>query len=322
MSPIHSSTPIPPLSILFAGAGAFGVPTLQAIVGAGHRVPLVVTQPDKPAGRGAKLTPTPIAEAALALGLPVLKTADINAEALPPADLLVVIAFGQKIADHVIHAQRLGAVNLHASRLPKYRGAAPINRAILAGETIAGNSIIRLAQKMDAGAVLAMSEVPIGELETAGELHDRLSQDGAPLMLKVIDDLAAGKAVEVEQDHSQATLASKLSRESTRIDFAGRAADIARQIRGFYPWPGCRVKLITADGRAVDSMRLIRARAAGGNASAGAMPGQVLTSGLVAAGDGLLEVVALQPDGKRPMPLVDYRRGKPWEAGMRLESMV
>src|SRR5262245_2205307 len=153
-----------PLSILFAGAGEFGVPTLRAIVAAGHSVPLVITQPDKPAGRGSKLTPTPIADAAVELGLPVVKTADIDAEALPPADLLVVIAFGQKIADSVIHAPRLGAVNLHASRLPKYRGAPPINRAILAGETIAGNSVIRLAQKMDAGAVLGMSALPIGEL--------------------------------------------------------------------------------------------------------------------------------------------------------------
>lgn len=307
-----------PLSILFAGAGEFGSPTLQAIVAAGHRVPLVITQPDKPAGRGAKLTPTPIADVATVLGLPVLKTADINAESLPPTDLLVVIAFGQKIADAVIDAPRLGAVNLHASRLPKYRGAAPIHRAILGGETVAGNSIIRLAQKMDAGAVLGMSEVPIGELETAGELHDRLAQDGVRLMLRVIDELATGTAVETEQDHSQATLAAKLSRDVARIDFSHPAADIARQIRGLHPWPGCRVKLCRDDGTPADSLRLVRARAAPGRADVS--PGQILTSGLIATGDGLLEIVELQPDGKRPMTLADYARGKPWTAGMRLES--
>ncbi|QOV91678.1 methionyl-tRNA formyltransferase [Humisphaera borealis] len=310
------------LSINFAGAGEFGVPTLRAIVAAGHRVPLVITQPDKPAGRGSKLTPTPVAAAAVELGLPLLKTADINAETLPPADLLVVIAFGQKIADAIIHAPRLGAVNLHASRLPKYRGAAPIHRAILGGETIAGNSIIRLAQKMDAGAVLGMSELVIGELETAGELHDRLSQDGVHLMLRVIDELAAGRQVETEQDHSRATLAAKLSRESTRIDFTGKAADIARQIRGLHPWPGCRVKLLTAAGEPADSLRLIRAIAIPGNPPAGATPGQITASGHIVTGDGLLEIVELQPDGKRPMPLPDYRRGKPWDAGMRLESAV
>jgi len=310
------------LSILFAGAGEFGAPTLRALVAAGHRVPLVITQPDKPAGRGRGVTPTPIADAAVALGLPVLKTADINAEPLPAADLLVVIAFGQKIADPVIHAPRLGAVNLHASRLPKYRGAAPIHRAILGGETVAGNSIIRLAQKMDAGPVLAMSALPIGELETAGELHDRLSQDGVPLMLRVIDQLADGTAVEVEQDHAQATLASKLSRDTTRIDFAGSADDIARQVRGLYPWPGCRVKLLSPAGESAGSLRLVRARAVQGNPFVGTASGEILGSGLIATGSGLLEVVELHPDGKRPMLLADYRRGHSWHAGMRLESAL
>src|SRR3954469_19542920 len=168
------------LRIIFAGSGEFGLPTLEALRAAGHDIVLVVSQPDRPAGRGRGLQPTPVAAAALAAGLPVLRTADINRETLPPADLMGVIAFGQKIADSVVHHPRLGSVNLHASVLPKYRGAAPINWAIINGETAAGNSVIRLAQRMDAGAVLAQSHVPIGELETAGELHDRLAADGAP----------------------------------------------------------------------------------------------------------------------------------------------
>jgi methionyl-tRNA formyltransferase len=337
-------TPPPPLTILFAGSGEFGVPTLRAIVAAGHRVPLVVTQPDKPAGRGAKLTPTPVAVAAETLGLPVLKTAAINKESLPAADLLVVIAFGQKIGPHVIAAPRLGAVNLHASRLPRYRGAAPINWAILAGETVAGNSVIRLADKMDAGAVLAMSAVPIGELETAGELHDRLSEDGVGLTLGVVADLAAGRAVETEQDHAAATLAPKLSRESAKLDFAKPAVEVARQIRGLSPWPGCRVRVLSAAGEPVDAIRLVRARAVAGTAgmvAAGTTsldaaaeassrpaattappPGTILPDGTVAAGDfGAVEMVEVQPDGKRPMKLADYRRGHEWAAGMRLEGM-
>ena len=310
-----------PLAILFAGSGEFGVPTLRAIVAAGHRVPLVVTQPDKPAGRGRGVTPTPIAAAAGELGLPVLKTDNINAEPLPAADLLVVIAFGQKIGEHVVRAPRLGAVNLHASRLPRYRGAAPINWAILAGETVAGNSVIRLASKMDAGAVLGMSELPIGELETAGELHDRLSQDGVNLMLRVIDDLAAGRAVEREQDHAQATLAPKLSRQSAVLDFTNSAAALARQVRGLHPWPGCRVKVLAADGRPGDSIRLVRARGHAAPAGNSVPPGIVLEDGRVAAGDGVLELVEVQPDGKRPMLLADYRRGHAWHAGMRVEGM-
>src|SRR5688572_15535871 len=181
-----------PLRIIFAGSGEFGAPTLSALMDAGHEIVQVVSQPDRPAGRGRALTPTPIANLALSRGLPLIRTDNINNESLPPADLMVVIAFGQKVAPHVVDHPRLGSVNLHASRLPKCRGAAPINWAILSGETHTGNSVIRLAEKMDAGAVLGMSRLEIGELETAGELHDRLAADGAPLMLRVVESLANG----------------------------------------------------------------------------------------------------------------------------------
>src|SRR4051812_41089224 len=167
------------LRIIFAGAGEFGIPTLRALRGAGHEIVCVMTQPDRPAGRGRTLSPTPLAQAALDLGLDVHRTADINKEALPPADVMVVIAFGQKIGEHQVHHPRLGSVTLHSSRLPRHRGAAPINWAILSGDKISGNSIIRLAPKMDAGAILAQSELTIGKLETAGGLHDRLAEDGA-----------------------------------------------------------------------------------------------------------------------------------------------
>jgi methionyl-tRNA formyltransferase len=309
------------LRIIFAGSGEFGLPTLEALRRAGHEVVLVVSQPDRPAGRGRGMQPTPIASAALAPGLPVLRTEDINRESLPPADLMVVIAFGQKIGDEIVRHPRLGSVNLHASVLPKYRGAAPINWAIINGETATGNSVIRLAQKMDAGAVLAQSHLPIGGLETAGELHDQLAVDGAPLVLKVAEDLALGRAVEREQDHAGATLAPKLNREVARLDFTRPAEELGRRIRGLYPWPGCRVKVCDAEGKAIESVRLARARPTTGTGEGGRWePGEIMTDGTIATGSGALEVVELQPDGKRPMRLDDYRRGHRWHAGLRLLS--
>jgi len=310
------------LKIIFSGSGEFGVPTLRSLVDAGHDVVRVYTQPDRPAGRGRKLSPTPLAAFALTQRLAVTATPDINVEPLPTADLMVVIAFGQKIADHVVHHPRLGSVNLHASRLPKYRGAAPINHAILRGETVAGNSVIRLAKKMDAGAVLAMSELTIGELETAGELHDRLADDGPTIIARVIDALRAGSAVETAQDESQATLAPKLQRDSTLLDWTRDPGVLARQIRGLYPWPGCRVKLLDAAKTELACLTLVRARATVGEGDRW-LSGEIMTDGTVCAGAGEgIQIVELQPEGKRPMPLDAYRRGNRWQPGMRLESVV
>lgn len=309
------------LRIIFAGSGEFGLPTLRALLEAGYPVIQVISQPDRPAGRGRELTPTPVARFALDRGLNVLRTADINRESLPPADVMVVIAFGQKIADHQVRHPRLGSVNLHASRLPKYRGAAPINWAIINGETVSGNSVIRLAQRMDAGAILGQSELTIGDLETAGELHDRLSADGGPLVLRVLDDLARGRAVETQQDAAQATVAPKLSRESAVLDWSRPAAELAARVRGLYPWPGCRVRLCDAAGTEVGRLRLVRARPVAGDEAPRWEPGEVMSDGFVRAGDGGLELVEVQPDGRTPMPLADYRRGRPWMPGMRLESV-
>ncbi|MFN4243153.1 MAG: methionyl-tRNA formyltransferase [Tepidisphaerales bacterium] len=304
------SSPAAPLNIVFAGSGEFGLPSLQALADR-HRLLCVYTQPDRPAGRGRKLTPTAVARWAREHlpGVPVVPTADLNAEPVPACDLLVVIAFGQKVAPAVIQKARLGGINLHASRLPKYRGAAPIHRAILAGEQVTGNSVIRLADKMDAGVVLGMSSVPIGELETTGELHDRLAADGAGLLLHVIDQLAAGSAVELEQDDGQATPARKVRREEALLDFTRSAELLARQVRAFYPWPGCHVEITVGDARR--RATLVRARATPGEAT----PGEIRTDGLVGTGQGLLEVVEIQPEGGRPMPLQSYRNGHPWAGG-------
>ena len=310
-----------PLRLIFAGSGEFGLPTLKHLVASDkYDVVRVVTQPDRPAGRGLKLKPTAIAQLGLELGLPVIRTANINGEALPAADVMVVIAFGQKIAPHVVDHPRLGSINLHASLLPKYRGAAPINWAMINGETVTGNSVIRLANRMDAGAVLGQSRLEIGEIETAGEVHDRLALDGAVLVPRVLDELAAGTAVETPQDESLATLAPKLGRAHATIDWTRPPAAVANQIRGTFPWPGCHVRLFEG-GREVSRVTLVRARVAQAQPHA-ARPGEILPSGAVGAGAGAVEVVELQPEGKRPMPLAAYRNGHRWDAGMRLESVT
>jgi methionyl-tRNA formyltransferase len=310
------------LKVLFAGSGEFGVPTLRALLKAGHEVVTVVSQPDRPAGRGRGLLATPVAAEATTAGLPLLRTADVNQESLPGADVMVVIAFGQKIAEPLVGHPRLGSVNLHASRLPLYRGAAPINWAIINGEKTSGNSIIRLARKMDAGAILAQSQVPIGELETAGELHDRLAVDGASLMLTVLEDLAMGRAVERDQDHTAATAAPKLTRESARLDWSRPAAEVACRIRGLFPWPGCRVKVCDAAGTVLEDLRLVRARSVASDETGRWSPGEVMSDGTLATGNGALEIVECQPDGGRPMPLADYRRGHRWHAGLQLQSAL
>jgi methionyl-tRNA formyltransferase len=305
------------MKILFAGSGEFGVPTLKSLREAGHEIVQVISQPDRPAGRGRTMTPTPIAALGAEMGLTVVKTANFNAETLPPADLMIVIAFGQKIAPATVEHPRLGSVNLHASILPKYRGAAPINWAILRGETVAGNSVIRLAERMDAGPVLAQSSLPIGELETAGELHDRLSLDGAPLVLKVADELSRGVAKETPQDESQATQAPKLSRGASKIDWNRPALEIANQIRGMYPWPGCRVRLIDETDKELARVTLVRARPQGGAGD----PGRIDADGRIGAGDGTIEMVELQPEGKRPMSLSAFKNGNPWTPHLRLETI-
>jgi len=214
----------------------------------------------------------------------------------------------------VTHA-RLGAVNLHSSRLPKYRGAAPINWAVLNGDAISGNSIIRLAEKMDAGAVLAQSELTIGESETAGELHDRLSQDGVALMLSTLQSLADGTAVETPQDHSQATIAPKLSRESAVIDWSQPPLMIARKINGLSPWPGCRVRLVDASNTEIARLTLLRARPL---APSRGHEGKIMANTI----DGQVEILDVQPEGKRPMSLSAYQNGYPWEDGLTVQSIT
>ncbi len=306
------------MDVLFAGSGEFGLPTLRALIDAGHNISRVYSQPDRPAGRGKHLTPTPIAQFCLENQIPLTRTADINAEALPTADLFVVIAFGQKISDRLAGHARLGSINLHASLLPRWRGAAPINWAILGGDSITGNSVIRLAQRMDAGAILAQAQTAIAELETAGELHDRLAVTGGPLVLEEVRSLQAGQAIETPQDETKATRALKLSRDVSMLDFSQPADAVARRIRGLFPWPGCRVQLVDSAGRAKARLTLARAR----SVPAPGQPGIIDADGFVGCSAGRIEIIDVLPDGKRIMPLAAFRNGHPWEPRMRLEPVA
>ena len=308
------------LNIIFAGSGEFGLPTLRALVDAGHKIVGVYTQPDRPAGRGRQLAATPIAQAAEKVEMPVIRTDDLNSiTPLPSADLMVVIAFGQKISQAVANHARLGSINLHASLLPKFRGAAPINWAILNGEKFSGNSVIRLAQRMDAGAILGQSKLAIGETETAGELHDRLAVDGATLVCRVVAELANGTAAERQQDESAVTVAPKLSRETATLDWSAPADEVARRINGLSPWPGCRVRLLDPLGTELSQLALLRARPVF-NSPAGP-PGLLTESGTIIAGLGSVEVLEVQPAGKRPMAIADFQRGHRWTAGLSVESV-
>lgn len=303
------------MKIVFLGSGAFGLPTLRRLA-ASHEVIGVVTQPDRPAGRGSRMTPTPIgAWAAEHLsGVPLLKPDRINhADATErvrawACDAWVVIAYGQKLGPALL-ADRF-AVNLHASLLPRWRGAAPINHAVLAGDAETGNSVIFLADRMDAGAVLGQSRRPIGPGQTAGELHDLLAEDGPGLVERVLADHAAGTLNPVAQDESLVTLAGKLSKADGVMDWSLPADAARRRINGLSPWPG-----VTAE-HAGRSLKLLRAEP-GPAVSEQRRPGEVVDpeAGLVACGSGVVTLREVQPAGRTPMGFAAWANGRKVRAG-------
>ncbi len=321
---VPEPSPTAPLKILFAASGEFALPTLAALSGiAEFQIQQVISQPDRPAGRGRHPQPTAISQFAIERHLPLVRTDNINIEPLPPGDLLIVIAFGQKISPELASRSTFGSINLHASRLPNLRGAAPINWAIIRGFNSTGNSIIRLAARMDSGAILAQSEIPIGPAETAGELHDRLAQDGVALVLQTIRDLARGTATESPQDESLATIAPRMSRADAHVDFASpdQTADaVCRRIRGTWPWPGCHFQLLDATGKAVSRVAIARAIPVASDESRW-HPGEITGKLTVATADGrAIEIQHLRPDGGRLMSLSEFVHGHLWLPGLRLLS--
>jgi len=296
--------------IIFAGTPDFAVPALAALIERDWPVIAVYTQPDRPAGRGRRLQPSPVKQTALAADIPVhqpptLKDAAVQAELRGlGADLMIVAAYGLLLPKVVLAAPRLGCVNIHASLLPRWRGAAPVQRAIAAGDSRTGISIMGMEAGLDTGPVYLTRAIDIGPRETGGSLHDRLAALGAEALLAALPGIADGSLVPEPQDSDRATYASKLSKAEARIDWSRAAADIDRLVRAFDPWP------VAETGLAGQTLRIWAAEPLAGGDGAGASPGAVAAAGKagidVATGEGLLRITRLQPPGKRPMSAADF----------------
>lgn len=297
------------MRVIFMGTPDFSVPALRAIADR-HDVVAVYTQPPRAAGRGQKPRPSPVHAAALELGLPVFHPeklrdpADQDRFAAHQADVAVVVAYGLILPQAVLDAPRLGCVNIHASLLPRWRGAAPIHRAILAGDAASGVAIMQMEAGLDTGPVLAETRTPIGPQDTAADLHDRLSDLGATLILDVLDRLPLAATPQPEDG---VTYAAKIDKSEARIDWSQPASQVDRQIRGLSPFPGAWCQI---DGERV---KLLRSRLASGSGE----PGQVLPGFTIACGDGAIQVLTAQRSGKKPMAADDLLRG--WQLPARID---
>ena len=306
------------MRVVFMGSGAFGLPSAKALA-AGHDIALVVSQPDRSAGRGRQMRATPVAEWALQEGLPLERTSDVNEPSMSGRirgerpDALVVIAFGQKLSTELLEG--VPAFNLHASLLPAYRGAAPINRAMIDGSMRTGVSVIALANRMDAGEVFAQAEIPIDPAETAGELHDRLAELGPDVLLGVLESLEAGTLQGAVQEESAATLAPKLSRAEATTSFDEPAALVRARIHGLTPWPGCDVQLGT------QRLRLLRVREDPEGPCEG-IPGTLLEDGSIACAQGVVHLLEVKPAGGRAMSFDAWLRGHGVRPGTRVEAIT
>lgn len=302
------------MRILFMGTPDFAVPSLEALIEAGHQVCGVFTQPDRPKNRGMKLLPPPVKVCAQSHDIPVYQptklrdgTALALIQELAP-ELIVVAAYGRILPDEILAAPPVGCINVHSSLLPAYRGAAPINWAVLNGDKESGVTIMHMAHDLDAGDIIAQTVTPVGPDETAPELYTRLADLGAKLLVSVVSDLAAGTASRTPQDHSKATLAPMLSKELSPMDWNRTAVQLHNQVRGLIPWPAA-VTTLSGSRCKVFSTTVLPDHTA-------AAPGTILQAdkaGIdVACGDGtILRIDELQPDGGKRMKAADYLRGHP-----------
>lgn len=307
------------MRIVFMGTPDFAVGSLQALCESGkHEILAVVTQPDRPKGRGNKLLQTPVKEYALAQGLTVYQPQKVKTpefvellHELQP-ELIVVAAFGQFLSKEILELPKYGCINVHASLLPKYRGAAPIQYAIIKGEKESGVTIMQMDIGMDTGAMLDKVVVPIAENTTMGELHDALREQGAALLLQVIDKIATGTAVAEPQDNEQATYATLLDRSMEHIDWSKTAQEVHNLIRGFNPAPSTFTKL--PNGK---SLKIWGSKMTGKSSAAAA--GTVIETGkhsfFVACGEGVLEITEVQPESKKRMPAQVFLNGRGVQEG-------
>ncbi len=298
-----------PATIAFAGTPEFAVPSLRALVARGVTLPLVLTQPDRPAGRGRRLTASPVKEAALAFGLsvaqpPSLRGTNLAATLGPRPDLMIVIAYGLLLPRAMLEWPRLGCVNLHASLLPRWRGAAPIQRAVLAGDAVTGISVMQMEEGLDTGPVHLTQSTHIGAHETAGHLHDRLAALAAAALDAALPGLLAGTSKALPQRPDLATLAPKIAKGDGMLDWHAPAVELERRVRAFNPWPVAEGEL-DRGGR----LRVWDAVAVDATA-AGARPGAIVAAtrdGIdVATGDGVLRLTKVQPPSARVMDAAAY----------------
>ena len=308
------------MKIIYMGTPQFAVPPLRALRHAGHDIIAVVTRTDKPAGRGKVLTPPPVKTAALDLGVPVQQPKRVRApesvaaiQALAP-DVIVVAAYGQILPKELLELPTYGCINIHASLLPAYRGAAPVNWAIINGEPETGVTIMQMDEGMDTGAMLLREAVAIGPRDTTGSMLEKLSLLGSRMVVEALAGLADGTLTPVPQDHGKATLAPLLKKEDGRIDWDRPAAEIHNRVRGLFPWPGAYTHL---DGRLV---KILESDVVEGSGEPGAFIGGPHGTLHVGTGKGLLRVVTLQPEGKKPMTAAEFLRGHRGLAGKRFKN--
>lgn len=307
------------MRIVFMGTPDFAVGSLQALCESGkHEILAVVTQPDRPKGRGNKLLQTPVKEYALEQGLTVYQPQKVKTpefvellHELQP-EMIVVAAFGQFLSKEILELPKYGCINVHASLLPKYRGAAPIQYAIIKGEKESGVTIMQMDIGMDTGAMLDKVVVPIAENTTMGELHDALREQGAALLLQVIDKIAAGTAVAEPQDDAQATYATLLDRSMEHIDWSKTAQEVHNLIRGFNPAPSTFTKLPNGKSLKIWGSKMT-------DKSSAAAAGTVIETGkhsfFVACGEGVLEITEVQPESKKRMPAQVFLNGRGVQEG-------
>jgi methionyl-tRNA formyltransferase len=309
------------MNLVFAGTPEFAVPALRALLDAGHTVCAVYTQPDRPAGRGRKLMMSAVKEFALARGLDVRQPATLRNEAEAAAlralapDAMIVIAYGLILPTPILNIPRYGCINVHASLLPRWRGAAPIQRAIEAGDRVTGVTIMQMDAGLDTGPMLATAETAIAAADTAASLHDRLGDMGAHLLVETLAQLERGTVRPHPQDNTHATYAAKLNKDEARLDWRDDAELLARRIRAFNPWP---VATTTLEGK---PLRLWMAEAAPSPVSS-QPPGTVIAAdndGIrVQCGHGVLTITQLQAEGGKTLAARAFLNGRPLASGARL----
>ena len=309
------------MKLIFMGTPDFSVGTLEALIAAGHEITLVVSQPDKPKGRGHELAPTPVKETALKHGLKVFQPKRLkDPETIrtleeTPADAIVVIAFGQIVPASILHMKKYGCINVHGSLLPKYRGAAPIQWAVIDGERESGVTIMQMDEGLDTGDMLLKGSVVLDEKETSGSLFDKLSALGASLCVEALEKLERGELTPEKQGESPTEYARMLTKEMGELDFSRDAVTLERLIRGFNPWPSAYTRL-------GDKTLKIWAADVCEKQDPKKQPGTVTEVAkqdfTVACGEGALKITELQLQGKKRMDAAAFLRGYHLEAGMKL----